>query len=120
MKQIWMSVSYYFWFFVIRPIKCIYNLVFKREYIADDERNRQIIEFCAKVTNDFDYQASNPVEHWLEKEWRTDFDSMAVKLRESADDTVPNDMNITFEQYRPIIASQVLIDVMEHVRVKAA
>ncbi len=115
LKTIILGVLYVFWRWVIVPVKRAYNLVIRREYIEDNPRNRQIQEFCRRIIDDRNCEASNPVEHWLEAQWRRQYHADTEKYRAmNADKAALEDQIPDFLTYRAIVASRIALDIAEH------
>ena len=111
----------FFWFYVLRPVRKVINLVFRGRVVEDNERNRQIMDFCMKIIKDPGYEASNPVEHWTEREWRQLFDEVVKEVNASEEMTeAERDGLMEFKNFRMVIAHQVAKELMESVFIKAA
>lgn len=67
------KIIVYFWYYILRPFRKVYNLLIRHQYIIDNPRNHQILEYCFKLMLNNSYQPSNPVESWLDMTWEKEF-----------------------------------------------
>jgi hypothetical protein len=121
MRKIIEFIKFNFWYFIIRPLKKLYNFLFNRAYLPLNSRNIELLEYCSKIVNDESYQASTPVEHWIDKEWEDMY-------KQITDDFIANNKELTEEElmeivvpysdYRQTIASQVLLALEEYAFVR--
>ena len=114
MQSVWrvaIFVRVFVWWLFVRPIKKLVNRYIRGCYIEDNERNRQIMEYCEKIIVDHNYEPSNPVEHWVDSIWRHDAeDFYQMKLAEGyIEDDIPHDYLLL----RPQIAGHVYLTMME-------
>ena len=79
------------------------------------------MDFCMKILKNPDYEASNPVEHWTEMEWKQTFDEALMKLNASEELTETEKEELReFKIFRMVIARQMAKEFMENVCMKAA
>ena len=121
LKRLFRKLRLLFWFHVLRPIRQVINLVFRGRYIEDNARNRQVMDFCMKIMKNPDYEASNPVEHWTEMEWKEEFDEVLKKVNASEEFTEAEKEELReFKNFRMVIAHQIAKAIMETACLKAA
>ena len=121
LKKFFRKLRLFFWFYVLRPIRQVINLVFRGRYIEDNARNRQVMDFCMKIMKNPDYEASNPVEHWTEMEWKEEFDEVLKKVNASEEFTEAEKEELReFKNFRMVIAHQIAKALMETACLKAA
>lgn len=81
------------------------------------------MDYCAKIINDNNYQPSTPIEHWTDKEWREKYDNIIQKFLQDCEKDSEKEKEklktiIPYEEYRPAIASQLLLTLSEYNFVK--
>ncbi len=111
-------IQFNFWWFVLRPIRKFVNLCFRGCYVADNDRNRQILDYCHKVVMDPDYEPSTPVEHWVDLEWQKK--SKELYEHRIAEGVISGDEPYDYRVARQIIARQVYVTLAEFAAIKAA
>ena len=120
---IFTRIKFIIWYYIIRPIKKIYHRIFQQAYVPDNERNQAILNYCQKLIIDHNYQPSTPVEHWIDNGWREKYDDIIKKFlqdceKDSEEEKEKLKTIIPYEEYRPTIASQVLITLSEYSFIK--
>ena len=81
------------------------------------------MDYCVKIISDNNYQPSTPIEHWIDKEWCERYDDIIQKFlqdckKDSEEEREKLKVIIPYEEYRPTIASQLLITLSEYNFVK--
>ena len=81
------------------------------------------MDYCVKIISDNNYQPSTPIEHWIDKEWCERYDDIIQKFlqdceKDSEEEKEKLKVIIPYEEYRPTIASQLLITLSEYNFVK--
>ena len=107
------NIKFFFWYFIVRPIHKWINLCIHGRIIPENERNKQIWDYCIKCMNDNSYQPSTPVEHWTDKQWRESFERTIANYEGNA--TPP-----TYEEFRSTIALTVAKTMSEYANGKVA
>ena len=111
-KQIFITKLYiYFWYYILRPFRKVYNLFIKHSYIIKNDRNQQIINYCTKLLTNKYYQPSTPVEHWVDMQWEKDF--IAIRDR-----YYPYFQNEQYETYRQLLAVRIGCRLQEYFMLK--
>ena len=116
-------IKFNIWYFIIRPLKKIYNFLFRHAYLPDNERNQALFSYCSKIIDDPTYQPSTPVEHWCDKEWEEMYNEIVERTIEEAKKVVDDEEEIRahivpYNEYRQTIASEVLITLSEYAMIK--
>ena len=108
--KIWAYIKTFFWAYIMRPLRKWYNLCIRGMYMPDNARNQQMIQLCAKILEDENYQPANPVEYWIDNEWRESYKDFIKPLEGSE---IPS-----YEECRKTIASRTLIVLSEYAIIK--
>lgn len=104
------KIQIYFWYYILRPLRRLYHLIIKHQYIAKNTRNQQIMDYCQKlIINNF-YQPSNPVERWVDLQWEKEFNEKKQYYN------VPE--NMTYESCRYLVALRVGCELQEYFFIK--
>ena len=106
------KIKYFFWFYVIRPIKKLWRLYIKNVYIEDNPRNHQAINYCMDIMEDNNRQPSNPIEHWLEMQWEDIYKIETEILLAQGQQNEP------YKQCRIEYAAQMLLELSEYMIIK--
>ena len=120
MKEFFIRIYAYIktiiWAYIIRPIKKWYNLCINKCYVPDNERNQQILSYCVKIINDETYQPSNPVEHWIEQNWKESYDKFINTVTE--EQNIPKEELPPYEECRKTVAAKTLVRLNEFAIIK--
>ena len=110
MKMV-LFVLYNIWWFLVRPYRMFVNYYIHGFYVENNERNRQIVEYCHKVVMDPDCEPSTPVEHWVEADWQRS--SREIYDRQRAEGVIGEDQPYDYRTARRIIARRVFKEMAE-------
>ena len=68
------------------------------------------------------YEPSTPVEHWIDKEWEDGYKEFVEKIKQENKDKLTEEelakYIVPYNEYRPTIASEILITLSEYMTIK--